>query len=175
MDVNKKNLIFLFMFFWIDIIYANEVPLQNNLYVENKLKQALMQWGEQTKVCLIKEEQNPLYFKPTELEDLNISLDVFRIATMTLNYNNYAQCIKEKKNAFIFQSLLVYKIQQANKEGTDALNFVLTTLPSNEVLNAFEKYEKLPSDIKSYFEKHIGTEPFNIVKVSMPIFKYFRK
>lgn len=177
MDVNKNNLIFLFLFFWIDTIYANEVPLQNNvnLYVEKKLKQALVEWGDKVKVCLHKEEQNSLYFQPTELEDLNITLHEFRTAIMTLNYNNYTQCTKEEKNAFIFQSLLVYKIQQQNEDGTDALNFLLETLPSDEVLNAFEKFEKLPLKIKSYFEKHIGTEPFNIVKVSMPILKYFKK
>ena len=74
------------------------------------------------------------------------------------------------------QSLLVYKIQkERGEEGTDALNFLLKSLPSDEVLEAMAEYEMLPSKVKTYFEKHIGLEPFDIVKVSMPIFEYYRK
>jgi len=60
-------------------------------------------------------------------------------------------------------------------ENSDALNFLLTSLPSQEVLESVAKYNMLPVKVKSYFEQHIGKEPFNIVKVSIPIFEYFRK
>ena len=178
MDVNKKNLIFLLTFVCMHVLYADISPVKDTVkvYVEKNLKKALTQWGKQVKVCQEKEEKNPLHFEPESLEKLNITLLEFRTATMTLNYKNYMQCIKEKENEFMFQSLLVYKIQKENgEEGKDALNFVLEALPSSEVLEAFIKYEKLFPKVKAYFEKYIGIEPFNIVKVSMPILKYFRK
>ncbi|MCF6244148.1 MAG: hypothetical protein L3J43_03875 [Sulfurovum sp.] len=178
MGVNKKVLVYLLFFFGLQTLSADTLEQNDNvnIFVEQKLKQTLKQWGEQVKICQEKEEKNPLSFEPSELEDLNISIDTFKTAVMTLNYNNFSLCTKKKRDAYISQSLLVYKIQQEKgKEGTDVLNFVLTTLPSNDVLEAFVKYENLSPTVRSYFEKHIGLEPFNIVTVSMPILKHFRE
>ena len=178
MGVNKKNIIFVWIFVAIQILYAKDQVADNSVqvHVEKKLKQSLSKWGKQVKICQTKEEKNALQLNPKDISDLNISIDMFKTATIALNYKNFFECTKEAKNAFIYHSLLVYQIQQSMKhENSDALNFLLTSLPSQEVLESVAKYDILPMKVKSYFEQHIGKEPFNIVQVSIPIFEYFRK
>jgi hypothetical protein len=72
--------------------------------------------------------------------------------------------------------MLAYSMQKGDSlPDNDTLEALLILLPSNEMLQSLAKYEHLPQAIKTYFEKAIGTEPFDIVKVSMPILEVLRK
>jgi len=178
MAVNKISFIFLVIFSFTSILGAKVMMQDNvvNTYVEKKLKLSLAQWGDDVKECRKKEEQSTLSFDPKSLEKLNVTLDEFRIATMALNHKNYAKCVKNKRDEYMYMSLLVYKIKQEyGEKSKDALNFLLVSLPSTEVLEALANYEKLSSKVKTYFEQSIGNEPFDIIKVSIPILEYFRK
>ena len=178
MVVNKVSSIFIVLFSLTCILNA-EILIKDkiiNEYVEKKLKLSLIEWGDAVKMCRKKEEQSIVSFDPESLKKLNVSVDEFRTATMALNYRNYAKCEKSKKDEYMYMSLLVYKIkQECGEESKDTLNLVLASMPSNEVLEALINYEKLLPRVKTYFEQHIGKEPFDIVKVSLPILEYFRK
>ena len=109
------------------------------------------------------------------IKDLNITMSDFKVAIMALNHRNYRQCIEKEEGDFIYAYLTQYNLNRENgKVKKDALKPLLTSLPSEEVLDAQMQYALLPPSKKKYFENTIGTNPFDIIKVSLPVFNYFR-
>jgi len=148
----------------------------HEMYVSKNIKQALVKLSTQTEICKDKEKNTLVTITPSSLKEANISIDTFRIATMALNYINYSNCIDKEKKSFLYYSMIDYSIKKKkNIEDKDSLTASLILLPSNEVLQVLAKYEDLTQSIKAYFEKAIGTEPFDIIKVSMPVLDSLHK
>ena len=160
------------------LIKAETLVKPNNIdtYVNNEVKIALAKLGEQIDVCRIKEKENTLIIDPQKLQELNITIENFKVATMALHYRNNRKCIEKEENALIYAYLLQYKIKMDDTVvEKDALKPILMSLPSDEEIEALSKYNVLPAEVKLYFEKTIGSDPFDIVKVSLPVFNAFRK
>ena len=173
-----NKLFFIFIVSICSLVEAKTIVKPNNIdiYINNEVKTALGKLGEQIDVCHNKEKVNTLVIDPKKLQELNITIENFKVATMALDYRNNRQCIEKEENTLMYAYLLQYKIKMDDTMvEKDALKPILMSLPSDEVIEALSKYNVLPAEVKSYFEKTIGSDPFDIVKVSLPVFNAFRK
>jgi len=176
MVVNNRFFITTFItLFFASFIYGKTIT-EAERYVSKNVKEALVALSAQTEICKDKEKNTLVKITPDSLKEANISIDTFKVATMALNHINYTNCIDKEEKSFLYYSLIAYNMQKQNSiEDKDTLSASLILLPSNEVLQALAKYENLSQSIKAYFEKVIGSEPFDIIKVSMPVLDSLHK
>ena len=180
MGANSKYITFIMgsVFLMTSNMYAEVNPSKNDAlaYTNNNMKDSLVKFGEKIKVCTKKETDNPMFLNVNEVKNLNITSNDFNSIIVTLNYSNYDNCVKKEEREYIYNSLLYYHVQSVyNNVDKDILDPLMMSLPTTEILEARIKYDKLPVNIKEYFEKVIGSEPFDIVKVSLPILKSMGK
>lgn len=174
MVANKIFCTFCMVLLFMPGLYAKE-DITTQDYVEKNLNKSLVLLGDKIRVCREKEEKNPLEIVPKSLQESNITVEDFQIATKALNYTNNTLCIEKEMNHYMYHALIVYKLLDGNIDNKEILDSVLISLPSKDIVQAIAKYESFPSYKKEYFQKNIGSTPFDIVKISLPILKAFRK
>ena len=173
-----KSLLYIAISLFTSYAYAKTIQVAHTVkaFLSDKQKHALTSLGEKIELCSKKEKMNTIILSPTHLKKSKITLKDFKIATMALNYRNYRHCIEDEENTFMYYTLLQYnESTQQNVVDETMTKTILMTLPSHEILEALSHYEVLPKKVKEYFKEHIGSEPFDIIKTSLPVFNAFRK
>lgn len=171
MAVNSaKAAVALLLIFFVSISSAAERERSEGeviLYLTNNLMSSIEKMGRAIEVCdQIAETRPAPVFDKARLTELNVSRENLLTALAHLSFANHFECTRHASLAMAYDLGTLAAVQKELDVATKDLGEVHQefSYPSARTVHYAVMYKELPVDLKTYLEKVVGQEPFELVE-----------